>query len=247
MKNKFISQLVLVLAFGVFLIGCFEPPEFAVEPSISFAKLEFKPVANASDSLVLTFNFQDGDGDIGLSPNQTGFPYHPFNLVIDSEDSPVFFNDDRVIAPLFLVDPLDRRTFFSEEDNRPPYSCDQYVIQEFFSSGDADTVYIQQNEFNRNIYIDFYRKENGEYVSIDDQLSLGSCAEAFDARIPIFDRDNLGRSLSGTISYALLSQGFPLVFLNDTIKMDFYIYDQALNRSNVTSTGDFTLRDVTVE
>ena len=35
------------------------------------------------DSLILTINFTDGNGDLGLSNEEIYFPYHPYNAIID--------------------------------------------------------------------------------------------------------------------------------------------------------------------
>ena len=253
---KIRSSYITVLA-SFFLAGCFSPPEFSNVPAISFSHLECIEVPSSPDSLILSFSFMDGDGDIGLG-TETRFtfpPYHEINVVFDSEDSLVVYDDDRVIPPLFSGPSFNSLSLYSESSELPPYSCKDYFIldpglksileENIGARVRSDTILIEQNEFNRNIYVTIYRKRNGNYTSVNDEFGAASCTDTFNARIPIFDRDNLGRSLSGTISYAMLSQGFQLVFLNDTIKMDFYIYDQALNQSNIATTGDFVLSDIT--
>lgn len=243
-------QISLLISMTLF-IGCFDPPEFPVEPTISFERIRYINVEGGSDSLILSFNFEDGDGDIGLNSNQSLAPFHSFNLVIDSRDSLVTFSDSNVQPPFFTADPLDNIVLFSESDNRPQFNCNEWFINGadedlFFGDLPFDTIYVQPNVFNKNIYIDFFRKSQGEYTLINNELSPGdACTEDFDARIPVFDSDNVGRSLSGTINYALLSQGFPILFRNDTIKLEFFIYDQALNRSNVAETPDFVLANIT--
>ncbi len=242
------SVLVVIL-----VAGCFDPPEFENEPTIAFEGLVFKEVEQASDSLILSFTFQDGDGDIGLEANESFPPYHAFNVVIDSRDSLITFSDTTAVAPFFLVEPFvggQRLGLFTETDQRPSYNCEDYFILEDNSEPPnvVDTFYVAPNPFNKNIVIDFFRKVNGEYVLMNDQLSASpNCPEDFDGRIPIFDRGNVGRALSGTINYSLLSQGWPLLFLSDTIMMRFFIYDRALNRSNVVETPDFVLADITAD
>ncbi|MCR9066929.1 MAG: hypothetical protein NXI00_23360, partial [Cytophagales bacterium] len=112
-----------------------------------------------------------------------------------------------------------------------------WFIREAF----GDTVMVTENEFGKNIRIDLLRKVGGQYTLINDELF-----EDFDSRIPVFDRENLmqERALSGTINYAMQSQAFPIIFRNDTIKLRFFIYDRAQNKSNVDETPDFVLSDL---
>ena len=65
------SFLVLV----VFLISCERPPELSSTPFIEYQNVEFKQVNDAQDSLIVTIRFEDGDGDLGLSNNDTGPPF----------------------------------------------------------------------------------------------------------------------------------------------------------------------------
>ncbi len=238
-KRKTVIAVAILGLAGV-LAGCFDPPEFPDTPSIAFESISFVEVDGNLDSLILTFTFEDGDGDIGLSPEDLAPPFHSFDLVIDSRDSIITISDDNVVPPLYVIDPFSNRRFFSDTDNRPPFNCDEW----FINSATEDTIYIQPNEFNKNIYIDIFRKRNGNYILLDNDLSAGLCTQTFDARIPIFDEANVGRALSGSISYAMLSQGFIPLFRLDTIKIDFFIYDQALNQSNLASTPDFVLPDI---
>lgn len=65
------------------LYSCFKNEEYPDEPIISNPVFVF-----SGDSAKLTFNFTDGDGDIGLSPTDTLSPYNPngyyyYNLYVD--------------------------------------------------------------------------------------------------------------------------------------------------------------------
>lgn len=64
-----------VLAMG----GCLKPEEYPVEPVIEFQKFEI-----LGDSARVIFKFTDGDGDIGLSDNETSPPY---------DTSSIFYNN----------------------------------------------------------------------------------------------------------------------------------------------------------
>ena len=241
----------------VFLIGCYDPPELSVEPAISFNKIIFVEVDGASDSLILTFNFQDGDGDIGLDANELAPPYHTFNYVVEqlpSSYNPIEFGQSQFLEPLQLAVIYNEEIILSgsydASGGLPPYGCADYIIvmDEQASPGDSDqtdTLLIEKNIYNKNIYVDFYRKIRGEYQLINDDFSQGGCVEFFNSRIPIFDQENIGKSLKGDVSFAMLSQGFKQTFKNDSIKMSFYIYDRGLNKSNVAETPDFVLANIT--
>lgn len=70
LKNT--AYLYLLLLMGFFIIACKKAPNYPKEPVISFSNL--KVVADSSDknnpvdSVYISINFQDGDGDIGNDP-----------------------------------------------------------------------------------------------------------------------------------------------------------------------------------
>lgn len=240
MNKKKVLFFISLAGFLIFMSGCFDPPEFSDVPEIQYKGLRFAQVEGALDTLELSFEFQDGNGDIGLDSDEVLPPYHSLNEIRDSDDSLVFFgNPQGVRPPLFSVNPFDprEREIFSETYNPPPYNTRDWFIREAF----GDTVMVTENEFGKNIRIDLLRKVGGQYTLINDELF-----EDFDSRIPIFDRENLiqQRALSGTINYAMQSQAFPIIFRNDTIKLRFFIYDRAQNKSNVEETPDFVLGDL---
>lgn len=270
---------MLMLPMAVGLLGCFEEPTYSETPSISFEGLRFVDTEVGGDSLVLSFGFTDGDGDIGLDESETFYPFHSTNYILDSrsvfqeDDGFVFvledgikyleFGDTAIVPPVYEVaifspqlrrrvraDELYHGVIFNtlEEDEyvMPPFECDTYLLVPDSVQGalSSDTIHIKPNDFKSNIVLDFYRKRGGQYELITDLFSRTPCTEPFDARIPIFEVDNIGRPLVGTINYALISSGFEINFLNDSIMIEFYVYDRRLNKSNVTRSNDFLLRDL---
>jgi hypothetical protein len=248
------SQVHYLLIFVVFLglSGCFDPPEFPNTPRIEFSRIEFVET-DFSDSLTLTFYFEDGDGDIGLRSSETTPPFHSKEYILDSDFRFVTFRGDDFKTPFYAVNLFDGEPqLYSQEDDRPPYNCLNYQFDSLaVSYGDStaiieDTLYVVANEFNKNLYIEIYRKIRGEYININDEFpDDASCTETFSARFPIFDEQNLGEPLSGEISYSMISAGFGPIFRNDSIMVEFYIYDRALNKSNVVRSPDFVLADIT--
>ena len=84
---KFIKGLVLVCFLAISVSSCFDPPEFKNTPEISYEKIQFKevPGAGTNDSLILYINFKDGDGDLGLDPDDPAYaqaPYHSSNYFL---------------------------------------------------------------------------------------------------------------------------------------------------------------------
>ncbi len=232
--------------------SCFETEEFPNVPQISFNSLRYVDT-DVLDSLVVSFNFQDGDGDIGLGNNvgDLSSPYQIFDVIIDSEDSIVTISKVNIELPLFrapvriednngepayLYFPQDKQPF-SDTDNRPSYGCNSYeIIQE-------DTFFVARNEFHFNFHIQFLEKSSNDSdftpIDFEEIFNRSDCSLGnFDGRIPVFDPNGK----EGTITYAMLSRAFTSVFLDDSIKLEFYIYDRALRKSNTITSSGFTLQ-----
>ncbi|MFY0606120.1 MAG: hypothetical protein JXR10_05355 [Cyclobacteriaceae bacterium] len=227
-------------------MGCFQAPEFSEIPKIKFHSLiYYDSITARQDALVLKFDFEDGDGNLGLRETETFVPYHSFDLIIDSRDSIVTYSDTEVVPPLFTVDFTGRVRPFDDVDNRPLFNnCDYHIA--------GDTFYISKNEFHENLHLTFEVKKNGQYSEIDFPSKFGNvdCSSInLNGRFGIFEEDNLGEPLTGTISYEMsyAINPFPIVFLRDTIRVSFYIYDRDLNKSNVVISPDFTLPSITEE
>jgi len=79
-KVAFILPFVLVLSL---LSACFKKQNYPIEPIISEPKFVI-----LGDSAILSFQFTDGDGDIGLEDNENSPPYdgssyYYYNLYLD--------------------------------------------------------------------------------------------------------------------------------------------------------------------
>lgn len=78
-------SLFCLLVLVIVLTNCTKPPEYPIEPVIEFmglSKTSMKQSAFPQDSLILTFSFTDGDGDLGQSPSDTSFSI----TMIDTRD-----------------------------------------------------------------------------------------------------------------------------------------------------------------
>lgn len=235
------------------LFSCYEEENFPDTPNIEFEDIVFVDTETI-DSLILTFTFEDGGADIGLDPVDADLlrPWQVYDVIIDAEDSAIVISEDDIVLPLYkapvFIDQQNGeiayfyfpefKELYSETDNRPGYSCDNYEIIE------SDTFYVRRNEFYNNFHIEFQKKSGASYVPIDfnaifanPDCSLGE----FDGRIPYYDNEGI----SGTFHYAMISQAFRLAFLDDSIRVQFYVYDRKLNRSNVVTSPGFLLKDIT--
>lgn len=260
-----ISIAIVVSLLVLSLESCFDPPVYPEVPEINYKGVRFVQT-DGQDSLILSFDFQDGDGDIGLGNGDFYPPYHTYNVIVDSTARFVYnesideqiieeasirfveFGDSGDKFPYYLISNYGTlvKVYSESEIDLPPYSCKDYTFVtdlegDTLGADKADTILIEPNEFINNIAIKFFRKRNGQLQDITSSFSPDGCTPPFNTRIPIFDEDNLGRPLRGTIHYPMISSGFISQFLNDSIQIEFYIYDRALNKSNVVLAPAFTL------
>jgi len=71
MKYSFKYTIIPFLAL-LFILSCTKPPDYPDEPVIKFNRLSKNTVKaglGSPDSLMITFDFTDGDGDIGNEDN----------------------------------------------------------------------------------------------------------------------------------------------------------------------------------
>lgn len=91
---KQVKCVLLFLISVVLFSACLNPPEFDNSPTIEYNGVYFE---KASNSLVISISFKDGDGDLGLSQSiNYEPPFHEINF---------FGSDDGRLQPLssFLV------------------------------------------------------------------------------------------------------------------------------------------------
>ncbi|MBN2729837.1 MAG: hypothetical protein JXR53_11500 [Bacteroidales bacterium] len=98
--------------------------------------------------------------------------------------------------------------------------------------GDTNPPYNPGSEYYYNFFITIYEKNNG----IFQELSA-----PYNARIPNVNPEGIDKDLKGDIQIEMDLSLFAIVLTNDTIKMDAYIVDRALNASNTITTPEFVL------
>ena len=216
--------------FGLFLVvalagtSCISPPEnFPSTPAINFSKIEY--VATPSlDSLIISVKFQDAEGDLGLSPTDINPPFNPLIYKRDAAGNLITYSKRPAGAPSYnpidwVIDPIINNT----------------VIK--------DTVWVEQNENQYNIFVRFFIKRNGRFTEFRWQNP--PFYTTFNGRFPRVLNTEEGQPVEGTIEYKMLSSGWESIFRNDTIRIDVSIQDRALNRSNEVSSPEVTLRTIT--
>lgn len=153
---------------GILLISsCVKEEEFSDIPAItprSFA-LVFDTGQYAVRG-ILSFDFQDGNGDIGLSPGDT---FAPFN---------------------------------------------------------------RGGDYYYNLVIKYFEKRDSVYVEV-------VLDPPFSARIPLLNPDYPGKAIRGFISDTLTLDPSPAW---DTVRFEYFLYDRALNKSNILTTPDIPLK-----
>jgi len=158
----------LVCVIGlVVLPSCIKQEHFSDIPEITYR--DFIRVYDTGQYAIqgyLSFNFQDGDGDIGLNP----------------------------------------------KDTFPPYE--------------------RGGDYYYNLVINYFEKQQGIWVEIvlDPPYSV---------RIPVLNPDDPGKAIKGFIVDTLELNPSPIY---DTIKFEFFIYDRALNQSNILATPEIPLK-----
>jgi len=165
-KPWIFNGIVLICCI-MFIVSCMKKEDFPDVPQIAFENftLEFDSGLYAQRGY-LTISFKDGDGDIGLHPDQ----------------------------------------------KEPPF--------------DTGSIYYY------NFIIDYYEKQNGQFVKKElDPLLY--------ARIPYLTPNDPNKAIKGIIVDTLPLDPAPGY---DTIKFKFFIYDRALNKSNLDSTPPIILR-----
>ena len=224
------GRILYVFLFGLFLMSsCFEPPVLPPEPSIKLKSYEFKPSPiEGFDSLIIEVNFEDGDGDLGLTTFDTIPPYNDFYFYVDDDGNLIKYD--------------------STDSSFPPFSCVDYEPIITTNNDGTKTVeyyYVLRNEDHYNFFLDFYVKNSaGDFEKYDFLVErCGPDLQAspgFNGRFFPLNSSGKTRPLEGILRYGIQS-GFKFLFTNKTLKLRIQIQDRALHKSNVVWTKEFTL------
>jgi hypothetical protein len=97
-----------------------------------------------------------------------------------------------------------------------------------------DTLYPYQKNgpYYYNMVITYFEKQKGIFKQVDLEIP-------FSARIPPLVPGNINKAIKGTITDTLILNPNPVY---DTIQFGVFIYDHALNKSNVITTPEIIVR-----
>lgn len=143
MRFKNYSGLLFVTA--LYSTSCISPPEnFPSVPRIEFSTVEFVPTSG-QDSLIISVDFKDAEGDLGLSATDVNPPFNPLNYKRDNLGNLITYSNRPSEAPNYnpidwVIDPLINNT----------------VVK--------DTIWVEQNENQYNIFVRFFIKRNGQFT-----------------------------------------------------------------------------------
>jgi len=254
-----IRNFTLILILTWVVGACLKQPENSVIPQIQLQSLNFKhEFPAAADTLILTLKFTDGDGDLGIEGNETAIYTSsidstdinsPFYYVYDSTSKlcgshicTTHYNGYTLPRGAHYVNYKMKRTIPSA-DTLPSLSCKNWELR----ASPADTLYLQTNPYNNNIFVDIYTKNaDGTYAYFDPNnvYPFGNLCVTnfFNGRFPILPSD-LGKrsSLDGTITYKIQSAGLYIFLRGKTIKARTYILDRAFHKSNLVESDDFIM------
>jgi hypothetical protein len=98
--------------------------------------------------------------------------------------------------------------------------------------GDTFAPYQKSGLYYYNYVINYFEKQNGVFHQVFDSIP-------FSVRIPVLTPNDPNKAISGFIMDTMLLYPTPV---HDTIKFEAFIYDRALNKSNVVTTPEIVLR-----
>lgn len=246
------KKIHLLLIFITMLSACEDPRDLPIEPSISFNRVEFreKSPTSAFESLIVYFDFKDGDGDLGLTSDQTSAPYHPVNyfydaqgklLSIRSRSNPAHSDLPPYEAPYNCTnytDPNQTIYFPAAVLDNTFNIVDTKEINGIIHHGVRDIIYFERNPDHFNITVEFLVENSDGKFSVFDWRSA-FCNQSFDGRFPPLNDGS--HAVEGTLRYEMTSLGFKNLFGNKVIKLSIKIKDRALHESNVMETPEFKL------
>lgn len=218
--------LYIIITGLLALTRCHQPPELPVTPMIKFEDVQFKEV-DGPDSLIVSIYFEDGDGDLGLTPYDVNIPYQAYDVVLDE-------NNDTVT--------------YGSRPGQPTYNPIDYVITRDEDGVAQDTVQVKINENHYNYFVRFFTKLKGQYTEF--KWRDAPYYQTFDGRFPLLNTDIVNnrlkeKPLEGTLKYGMTSSGWLLLF-RDTMKITVQIQDRSLHKSNVVESPDFTLESIKI-
>jgi len=253
------SKVILFMGVMSMLLmnACFEAPDFPVTPVVTFKEVVFIQAigvpGSSGDTLKITFDYQDGDGDLGLNNTLLSQEKFRAELYPIKEGGFAKFNGN-VETPYSIEDigtPINLPQFGLSEipPYEKPFSCINWEEIPGASSTDPniDTIFFLNNPNANNLFIKLYKKSGDsdfeEFVWLNEFPD--GCIDPLNTRMPVLKvLEESAAPINGTMTYS-----FGQVNLSETLKegvwkIELYIQDRELNQSDITSSGEFTLAEI---
>ncbi len=241
MIRSIVNNTFLTISLLVLLSSCFRDPEFSDTPRIAFGGLQFFPIEDGADSLLLTINFEDGDGNLGLGRNETDPKFNAFCFFDSITGAKSLtriptaikfgeFNEANEVVRTTTIDTLPDYII-------PDIACLRYTTIE------KEIFYAIKNKFNNNIFVDFMiKQDDGTFNKFIWETSSDACGTSFDGRFPLL-KEEIDRAspLEGSLTYKMLFRDYRIFtpFVGKTLKLRVSISDRNLNVSNSVETMEF--------
>ena len=259
---KRILNILSLIGLMVSVSCIFNPPDFPITPSITFAGIRSVdvPDPNKSDTLMVSIDFNDGDGDIGIDGTENDPPFNErwFFLTtprtngcesgVDIPCTKISYIDETNLAN--YVTYKMRRTspdYDTLPEFKKPYDCQRYFVLKGNNNNTIDTLYSELNQRYFNLYMDIIliNGNNGKDTTfVFNRFPYPNCElYGLNGRLPILAKDkdvSIELPLEGTIVYKITSNSLAPV-KNKKIKLKFWILDRAGHVSNVDESDEFIL------
>lgn len=241
-----ISNIIIV--FFLIFSGCIPTQEFPITPKIEFSNVYF--VDSNTDSLVVTLQFQDGDGDLGIRNNQNAYPFHQYNFYSAETGEELNALATRTRTNVDISKAIHykhKRT--GQIDSLPPftdpYTCTRWLSEPLIGGVKyPDTLYFQRNQNHYNIFITFLlRDPQGNFEEFN--WDMIGCGVNYNGRFPVMVDDDKEKAIEGTLTYKIQGAVLGNILERKIIKLRIYIQDRALHKSNVVESPEFILSEIT--
>ncbi|MFL5728607.1 MAG: hypothetical protein ACJ75J_03875 [Cytophagaceae bacterium] len=207
--------LFLFLSFiTLSFYGCEKVPVYPATPELEFASLNRYLVNNPFsivpiDSIIISVNFKDGDGDLGLLPNSP--PFTAFDVTYDNSHN------------------------FIRYDHSIPFSCDSFNIDYYDNDNFVDTVKGVRNYDYYNYFLELRIKTD----SVNYRTFNFPFCSNINGRFPVLSPSKYSGPLEGKLSFTINNTKVLRDSLyNKTVKFRVQIEDRAFHRSNVVESPD---------
>lgn len=260
---KRILNILILIGLMVSVSCIFNPPDFPITPSITFGGIRTVdvPDPNKSDTLMVSIDFRDGDGDIGIDGTENAPPFNERWFFLktprtdgceSSLDIPcrqISFIDETNLEN-YIVHSMRRTTpgYDTLPDfKKSPNGCLRYFVLKNNNNTVIDTFYSELNSRYFNLYMDIIliNANNGKDTTfVFNRFPYPNCElYGLNGRLPILAKDkdvSVKLPLEGTIVYKITSNSLAPV-KNKKIKLKFWILDRAGNVSNVDESDEFII------